>query len=195
MSIRKALLASALVAVAGISAGAMAAEKESVMVKPSWNGMNSGAPPALDDKYRAPEVNTSGMSDSEAQRRGASQSDLAEVERRASRTQKEIMDEQSDEQVEWMRKHNKEIYGTDEGPFSELEKQEQKAIEAKKKVAVYGMTYAEREAMLKAEAAAAAKTGEQPAAQAQPEKPAAGYIYNRKKNSDAPPRLFNNVTR
>ena len=194
MNIRNLLMASALVAVAGISAGAVAAEQEAVMVKPSWNGMNDGAPPVLEQ--RNPDVATSGMSESEAQRMGASESDLAEVNRRASRSKEEIMNEQTDEQVEWMRKHNKEIYGTDEGPFTELEKQEQMAIDAKKKVAVYGMTYQEREAMLQAEAGAAAENGMKPSAEAaQQEKPGGGYIYNRKRTSDAPPRLFNNVTR
>jgi hypothetical protein len=194
MNIRNLLMASALVAVAGISAGAVAAEQEAVMVKPSWNGMNDGAPPVLEQ--RNPDVATSGMSESEAQRMGASESDLAEVNRRASRSKEEIMNEQTDEQVEWMRKHNKEIYGTDEGPFTELEKQEQMAIDAKKKVAVYGMTYQEREAMLQAEAEAAAENGMKPSAEAaQQEKPGGGYIYNRKRTSDAPPRLFNNVTR
>ena len=191
MKMRTLLLATALMTVAGMATAAD--EKGSVMVKPSWNTMKDGAPPPLAKSDS--ELEAAGVSAGEARRLAVEQNDPAEVERRASRSKTDIMKEQSDEQVEWMRNHNKEVYGTDEGPFTELEKQEQMAIEAKKRVSVYGMTYAEREAMLKAEAEAAAKNGMKPAAApAQDTKKSTGYIYNRKKTGDAPPRLFNNVT-
>lgn len=199
MNIRTLLLAGAMVAAAGVSSGVMAAE-ESVMVKPSWNSMRDGAPPPLESSSEPSSESAAGVKPSEASRTPADEkvrieADKVESQRRASRTKDEIMNEQSDEQIEQMKRHNQEVYGNDEGPFTELEKQEQLAIEAKKKVAVYGMTYAEREAMLKAEAEAE-KNAMKPSGEAvQQKEPTGGYIYNRKKTSDAPPRLFNNVTR
>ncbi len=56
MNFRYLLLGAAMLMVAGVSAGANAADKkDSAMVEPSWTGMNSGPPPALSEDKKTPE--------------------------------------------------------------------------------------------------------------------------------------------
>jgi hypothetical protein len=163
MNFRYLLLGAAVLMVAGVSASANAAEKkDSVMVEPSWKGMNSGPPPALGEDKQTPE---------EAQKEAQEKLDKA------------VLD------------HYKRVYGSEEGPFTGMAEQEKLAEEGRKKIARYGMTPEQRAAADAAEAAQAAAAGQKPGAAATgASKPAGGYVYKPKAKTDAPPRLFNNVT-
>lgn len=101
----------------------------------------------------------------------------------------QLINDSSEATIESMRKHFKSTYGTEDGPFAQIEEQEKALEEAKRRISAYNMTAEQRRQMLAAEAAAESGDAAAPAA------PEGGYVYNPgRTQTTAPPRLFNNVT-
>jgi hypothetical protein len=94
--------------------------------------------------------------------------------------------------------HFKQHYGSENGPFDPIAKQEAEIERAKKKIATYSMTFAERQEAERqaAEEEKAALEESQEETAEKKEKKWTSYVYNRSRNEGTtPPRLFNNVPR
>lgn len=174
MNFRYLMLGAAILAVTG-AAGVNAADKKAPTQaeQPAWNSMRDGAPPPAQSGKQIP------LSEEEMYRAADEDHDEAEMQRRASRSEEQIINEASDEVIDAVAEHNKQMYGSEHGLNDALAAQEKKAAEAKKKVSMYGMTYEERAALAEQDAKA---------------KDTRPMVYEPKKKTTQPPRLFNNVT-